>query len=122
MAYTVPLNTAKNPNRETHLRSVVFWNSAGFSLVFFANVNARSPLASIIQVFGHVGRDLPETHMQPATYCALCSNTVEGSEKSRMRTTYQNNLYEILVYEILVFSRMRFSCQKPEKLWVFLAV
>ena len=58
---------------------------------FFANVNACSPIAGIIQVFGHVERDLPETHTQPATYCALCSTTVEGSEKSRMRTTYQKN-------------------------------
>ena len=30
----LPLNTAKKQNRKTHLRSVVFWNSAGFSLVF----------------------------------------------------------------------------------------
>ena len=57
VARQLPLNTAKNLNRKTHLRSVVVWYSAGLSLVF-ANVNARSPLISIIQVFGHVGRDL----------------------------------------------------------------
>ena len=30
----LPLNTAKNLNRKTHLWSVVYWNSAGFSLFF----------------------------------------------------------------------------------------
>ena len=34
VARQLPINTAKNPNKKTHLRSVVFWNSAGFSLVF----------------------------------------------------------------------------------------
>ena len=34
-----------------------------------------------------------------------------------MHTTYQKKQYEIRV-----FSRMRFSCQKPRMLWVFLAV
>ena len=74
VARQLPLNIAKNPNRKTHLRSVVFWNSAGFSL-FFANVNARSPLAGIIRVFGHVGRDLPETHTQ---YAALRSRAARS--------------------------------------------
>ena len=44
VARQLPLNTAKNPNRKTHLRSGIFWNSAGFSGVF-ANVNACSNLA-----------------------------------------------------------------------------
>ena len=52
--------------------------------------------------------------MQLTTYCALSSTTVEGSEKSCMRTTYQKKQCEIQV-----FMRMRFSCQKIEKLWVF---
>ena len=34
VARQLPLNTAKNQNRKTHLWSVVFWNSAGFSLFF----------------------------------------------------------------------------------------
>ena len=33
-ARQLPLNTAKNPNRKTNLRSVIFWNSAGFSGFF----------------------------------------------------------------------------------------
>ena len=92
VARQLPLNTAKNPNRKTHLRSVVFWNSTGFS-VFFANyVNARSPLTGIILVFGHVGRDLLRKHPRPAMYCAL--RTVKGREKSRMRTTYQKTVWD----------------------------
>ena len=70
---------------------------------FFANVNTRSPLAGIIRVFGHVGCDLPETHTQPATYCALCSTKVEGSEKSRMRTTYQKNSMRFRVFRACTF-------------------
>ena len=110
------LNTAKKQTRKTHLRSVVFWNSTGFSLFFCQFfVNARSPLAGIIRVFGHVGRDLPRNHTRPATYCAL--RMVKGREKSLMRTRLPKKQYEIRV-----FSRMRFFSQKTEKLWVFLAV
>ena len=61
VARQLPLNTAKNPNRKTHLRSRIFWNSAGFSGVF-ANVNTCSNLAGIIQVFGHALRDLRRNH------------------------------------------------------------
>ena len=73
---------------------MVFWNSAGFSPVF-CQCKCSLPPRRYYSVFGHVGRDLPETHTQPATYCALCSTTIEGSEKSRMRTTYQKKQYEI---------------------------
>ena len=34
VARQLPLNTPKNLNRKTHLRSVIFWNSAEISLVF----------------------------------------------------------------------------------------
>ena len=34
VARQLPLNTAKNPNWKTHLRSRIFWNSPGFSGVF----------------------------------------------------------------------------------------
>ena len=49
----------------------------------------------------------------PATYCAL--RMVKGREKSRMRTTYQPNQYEIRGF----FSRMRSSCQNPRKVMGF---
>ena len=102
VARQLPLNTAKYPNKKTHLWSVVFWNSAGFSLFFFANVNARYPLAGIIQVFGHVARDLPTAdHPRPATYCAL--RTVKGREKSRMRTSYQKNSVRFRFFRACAF-------------------
>ena len=34
VARQLPLNTAKHPNRKTHLRSGILFNSAGFSGVF----------------------------------------------------------------------------------------
>ena len=79
---------------------MVFWNSAGFSLVF-ANVNARSPLTGIIRVFGHGGRDLLRNHTQPATYCAL--RTVKGREKSRMCTTYQTTSMRFWFFRACAF-------------------
>ena len=83
VARQLPINTAKNTNRKTHLRSVVFWNSAGFSLVF-CQCKRSLPSHRYYSGFGHVGRDL-RNHPRPATYCAL--HTVKGREKSRMRTT-----------------------------------
>ena len=59
VARQLPLNSAKNLNRKTHLRSAIFKNPASFLLVF-ANVSAHSPLAGFIWVFGHVVRDLPQ--------------------------------------------------------------
>ena len=84
---------------------------------FFANVNACSPLASIIRVFGHVGRDLPETHTQPAMYCALCSTTVEGSEKSGACAPRTKKP----VWDSGLFAHALFL-PKTRKLWGFLAV
>ena len=78
VARQLPLNTAKKPEWKTHLWSVVFWNSAGFHC-FFANVNARSPLAGIIRVFGHVGRDLPRNHLRPRRTAHYVRSKVERS-------------------------------------------
>ena len=64
VARQLPLNTAKNLNRKTHLRSGIFWNSAGFS-GFFCQCKKKpacSNLAGIIRVFGHVVRDLLWNH------------------------------------------------------------
>ena len=58
----LPLNTAKNPNKKTHLRSVFFFKLRRLFTVFLPIVNARSPLTGIIRVFGHVGRDLLLNH------------------------------------------------------------
>ena len=88
VARQLPLNTAKTWI-EKSTSEVWFFETPPVFHCFFANVNARSPLTGIIQVFGHVGRDLLRNHPRPATYCAL--RTVKGREKSRMRTTYQKN-------------------------------
>ena len=117
VARQVPLNTAKNPNRKTHLRSRIFWNSAGFSGVF-ANVNACSNLAGYYSGFwSHGTWPSAESPDRDPRRNAHYTCTVKGREKSRMRTTYQNNSMRFGF-----FSRMCFSCQKPQMLWVFLAV
>ena len=90
VARQLPLHTPKNPNRKTHLRSVIFETPPKFHW-FFANVNARSNLAGIIRVFGHVARDLQRNHpTRGPRRNAHYTCTVKGREKSRMRTTYQN--------------------------------
>ena len=91
VARQLPLNTAKNPNRKTHLRSRIFWNSAGFSGVF-ANVNACSNLAGYYSGFWSHGTWLSAEspdHGPRRDAHYMC--TVKGREKSRMRTTYQKN-------------------------------
>ena len=82
VARQLPLNTPKNLNRKTHLRSVIFWNSAEISLVF-ANVNACSNLAGIIRVFGHVVRDLQRNH--PTAACDVMRTTRVWSKVERSR-------------------------------------
>ena len=117
VARQLPLNTAKNPNRKTHLRSRIFWNSAGFSGVF-ANVNACSNLAGYYSGFWSCGTwPSAESPDRGPRRNAHYTCTVKGREKSRMRTTYQNTSMRFGG-----FSRMRFSCQKTRMLWVFLAV
>ena len=98
VARQLPLNTAKKPTSE-----VWFFETPPVFHCFLANVNARSPLAGIILVFGHMGRDLPRNHTQPATYCALCSTTDKGSEKSRMRTTYPKNSMRFRFFRACAF-------------------
>ena len=95
VARQLPLNTAKNPNWKTHLRSVVFWNSAGFSLVF---CQCKRLLPSHRCYSGFWSRGTWPSAESSAARDVL--RTVKGREKSRMR----------------------FSCQKTDKLWVFLAV
>ena len=110
VAGQLPLNTPKNLNRKTHLRSVIFWNSAEISLVF-ANVNARSNLAGIIRVFGHVVRDLRWNH--PTTACDVMRTmtcTVKGREKSRMRTTYQNTSMRFGFFRACAFRAKNPEC------------
>ena len=87
VARQLPLNTPKNPNRKTHLRSVIFWNSAEISLVF---CQCKRSLQSRRYYSGFWSRDTWPSAESPdhgprrnAHY--MC--TVKGREKSRMRTT-----------------------------------
>ena len=83
VARQLPLNTKKKTNRKTHLRSVIFWNSTEISLFFFANVNARSNLAGIIRVFGHVIRDLQRNHQTTARDVMRTTRVRSKVERSR---------------------------------------
>ena len=117
VARQLPLNTPKNPNRKTHLRSVIFWNSADISLVF---CQCKRSLQSRRYYSGFWSRGTWPSAESPdrgPRRNAHYTCTVKGREKSRMRTTYQNTSMRFGG-----FSRMRFSCQKPWMLWVFLAV
>ena len=88
-----------------------FFETPPFFHCFFANVNARSRLAGIIQVFGHMGRDHPTAdHPRPAMYCAL--RTVKGREKSCMRTSYPPPQKKC---EILFFFAHALFLPKPRK-------
>ena len=92
VARQLPLNTAKNPNRKTHLRSVFLWNSAGFSLVF---CQCKRLLPSHRYYSGFWSRGTWPSVESPAARDVLRTmygqgGTVKRREKSRMRTTYQN--------------------------------
>ena len=111
VAKQLPLNTPKNPNRKTHLRSVIFWNSAEISLVF---CQCKRSLQSRRYYSGFWSRGTWPSAESPdrgPRRNAHYTCTVKGREKSRMRTTYQNTSMRFGV-----FSRMRFSCQKPRML------
>ena len=85
-----PLNTPKNPNRKTHLRSVIFWNSAEISLVF---CQCKRSLQSRRYYSGFWSRGTWPSAESPdrgPRRNAHYTCTVKGREKSRMRTTYQN--------------------------------
>ena len=85
-----PKHSKKTPNEKPTSAAWFFKTPLKFHC-FFANVNARSNLAGIILVFGHVVRDLQRNHPTAARgRNAHYTCTVKGREKSRMRTTYQN--------------------------------
>ena len=83
VARQLPLNTPKNPNRKTHLRSVIFLKLRRKFHWFFANVNARSNLAGIIRVFGHVVRDLQRNHPTAARDVMRTTRVRSKVERSR---------------------------------------
>ena len=117
VARQLPLNTPKNPNRKTHLRSVIFWNSAEISLVFCQCKRSLQSRRYYSGFWSHGTWPSVESPDRGPRRNAHYTCTVKGREKSRMRTSLPKHKYEIRV-----FSRMRFSCQKTRMLWVFLAV
>ena len=116
VAKQLPLNTPKNQNRKTHLRSVIFWNSAEISLVF---CQCKRSLQSRRYYLGFWSRGTwlsAESPDRGPRRNAHYTCTVKGREVAHAHHLPKHK------YEIRVFSRMRFSCQKPRMLWVFLAV
>ena len=90
VARQLPLNTPKNLNRKTHLRRVIFWNSAEISLVF---CQCKRSLQSRRYYSGFWSRGTWPSAESPdrgPRRNAHYTCTVKGREKSRMRTTYQN--------------------------------
>ena len=110
VARQLPLNTPKNPNRKTHLRSVIFWNSAEISLV---SCQCKRSLQSRRYYSGFWSRGTWPSAESPdrgprrnAHYTCM----VKGREKSRMRTTYQNTTMRFGFYRACAFRAKNPEC------------
>ena len=115
VARQLPLNTPKNPNRKTHLRSVIFWNSAEISLVF---CQCKRSLQSRRYYSGFWSRGTWSSAESPdrgPRRNAHYTSTVKGREKSRMR----DHLPKSSVLEIRVFGR---ACVTSLYLWPYTRV
>ena len=109
VARQLPLNTPKTPNWKTHLRSVIFWNSAEISLVF---CQCKRSLQSRRYYSGFWSRGTWPSVESPdrgPRRNAHYTCTVKGREKSRMRTTYQN-----ISMRFGVFRACAFHAKNPE--------
>ena len=107
VARQLPLNTAKNPYRKTHLRSGIFWNSAGFSGFF----GQCSNLAGYYSGFWSRGTwPSAESPDRGPRRNAHYTCTVKGREKSRMRTTYQNTSMRFGVFRACAFRAKNPKC------------
>ena len=103
VARQLPLNTPKKPNRKTHLRSVIFWNSAEISLVF---CQCKRSLQSRRYYSGFWSRNTWPSAESPdrgPRRNAHYTCTVKGREKSLMRTTYQNTSMRFGVFRACAF-------------------
>ena len=110
VARQLPLNTAKNLNKKPHLRSAFFWNSVGFSL-FFANV--KHPLHSRWYYSGFWSRGTwpsgdsyaapRRTSMELEAFLGVQRTIIKGSEKLRMRTTYQKTSMRFCFFHACAF-------------------
>ena len=110
VARQLPLNTPKNPNRKTHLRSVIFLKLRRNFTVFFANVNARSNLAGIIRVFGHVVRDLQRNHPTAARDVMRTTRVRSKVERSRACAPLTKNTRQRFGF----FRACAFRAKNPE--------
>ena len=80
VARQLPLNTPKNPNRKTHLRSVIFWNSTKISLVF---CQCKRSLQSHRYYSGFWSRDLQRNNPTAARDVMRTTRVRSKVERSR---------------------------------------
>ena len=110
VARQLPLNTPKNPNRKTHLRSVIFWNSAEISLVF---CQCKHSLQSRRYYSGFWSRDTWPSAESPDRGPRRNAHYVQSKvERSRSCAPLRFGF----------FRACAFRAKNPECLWVFLAV
>ena len=82
VARQLPLNTPKNPNRKTHLHSVIFWNSAEISL-FFCQCKRSLQSRRYYLGFWSVIRDLQRNHPTAARDVMRTTRVRSKVERSR---------------------------------------
>ena len=83
VARQLPLNTPKKPESKKPTFAAWFFETPPKFHWFFANVNARSNLAGIIRVFGHVIHDLQRNHPTAARDVMRTTRVRSKVERSR---------------------------------------
>ena len=83
VARQLPLNTLQKTRIEKPTSAAWFFETPPKFHWFFANVNARSNLAGIIRVFGHVIRDLQRNHPTAARDVMRTTRVWSKVERSR---------------------------------------
>ena len=115
VARQLPPKHSKKTESKNHLRSVIFWNSAEISLVF---CQCKRSL-NLAGIFGFLVTCTWPSAESPDAARDVMRTTRVRSKVERSRACAP--LTKTQVWDS-GFSRMRFSCQKPRMLWVFLAV
>ena len=109
VARQLPLNTQKNPNRKTHLRSVIFWNSAEISL-FFCQCKRSLQSRRYYSGFGHVIHDLQRNHPTAARDVMRTTRVRSKVERSRACAP----LTKTSVWDSGFFRACAFRAKNPE--------
>ena len=100
---------ATHPNRKTHLRSVIFWNSA--VMKFFAKTKCSLQSRRYYSGFWSRGTwPSAESPDRGPRRNAHYTCTVKGREKSRMRTTYQNTSMRFWIFRACAFRAKNPEC------------